>query len=104
MNYVEKWVAHFNSKGELKVVKARFRKTAKLYIPDEDDTGHPIHSALSWHTRFDHDDWRLADTSQDALAALYQREEQNWERAAEEIREIEERKRLITIEQAEHAV
>ena len=104
MIHVEKCVAHFNSNGKLQVVKGRFRKTAKLYLLAEDDTCHPIRGALSWSSRFDHGDWRLANTPEAALVALFQREERALERAIEKVEASKARIRLIAMKQAEYAL
>lgn len=98
MIHVEKHVAHFNFNGELKVAKARFRKTAKLYILAEDDTSKPICSALSWGTRFAQDDPRLCNSPQEALATLRGQEQRSLENLLAEIRKVEARIRLIDME------
>ncbi|MHC4299602.1 MAG: hypothetical protein ACYS7Y_20170 [Planctomycetota bacterium] len=101
MSYVEKYVASFNHSGELKVVMAKFRKTPKLYILAEDDTCHPIRGALSYGTRFAHDDWRLADSPEAALATLKGREQRNIEHLTSKISEAETRMGWIAMKQAE---
>lgn len=101
---VTKYVAHFNYKGNLELVKAKFRETPKLYILAEDNARHPIRSALSWGTRFAQDDWRLSDSPEASLVTLFQREERALERASEKVEAAKARMRLITEKQAEYVL
>ena len=92
--HVTKWIACFNYNGDkLKVIGAKFRKTAKLYI----------HTALSYERQFAQDDWRLSDSPKAALAVMLQHEERNLEQAVEKVRATKARLALICMKQAEYA-
>jgi len=101
--HVTKWVACFNYDGdELKVIEARFHKTAKLYILAE-DYPYLVYKALSYGRRFAQDDWRLSDSPEAALAAMSQREERHLEQAVEKVKAAKARLALIAMKQAEYA-
>ncbi len=77
---IEKWAAGFSYNGNVKVVKARFRKTPKLMkrekaAGDEEERAAQI---LRYKSQFTHKeaDMLLFDTPQEALDAMHQRYEE----------------------------
>lgn len=82
---VEKWAAGFSYDGNVIVVKALFRKTAKMMkrekSTDGDDKAEMVLHYKSQFTQKEAEE-RLFDTPQEALDALHQRREgaiEGWE-------------------------
>ncbi len=74
--FVEKWVAGFDYQKNVIIEAGWFRKTAKLFIREDDRENHQaVAQALGYHSRFDHDSKFLHDSRGAALAWLQGQQE-----------------------------
>lgn len=99
-------LAYAFEKDLILLMSAKFRKTAKLYVlvTEGDMVDQFIHIALSYGTRFAHDDWRLSNSPEDALKVMFQHEDEHLGRAIQKVQASKARLALIAKKQAEYAL